>query len=86
MAKLRFLGYFGHNQAKFTMKRLAFVERAMPDPELQRVVHELMSEIGIMMVFNPEDYPRLLRKGRKFLEYAASEKSEASPLRYAFDV
>lgn len=36
MAKLRFLGYFGHDQAKFTMKRLAFVERAMPDPELQR--------------------------------------------------
>ena len=74
LAKLRFLGYFGHDQAKFTMKRLAFVERAMPDPELQSVVHELMSEIGIMMVFNPEDYPRMLRKSRKFLEFAAEDK------------
>ncbi len=79
MAKLRFLGYFGNEEPKFTMKRLAFIEQAMPDPDLQRVVHDLMSDISMAMVWHPENYQEMLRKGRKFLEFAAENEQRKKP-------
>ena len=79
MAKQMFLGYFGHDKAKFTMKRLAFVEKAMPDPELGKIVHELMSDISMMMVFHPGDYSGTLRKARKFLEFCETKEQGEEP-------